>query len=96
MKYILLSLLLSSAFSLSAQNPPPKNGPPSPAQRPPLNETQKKVRSQMLEKYDANKDGKLDRTEFDKISEADKKKIKEVGLGRPQPQKPVPPQKQSK
>lgn len=90
MKYILLSLMFGLSFSLSAQNAPAKKGPPTPTQPPPLTEEQKKVRGQILEKYDSNKDGKLDKSEFQKISEADKKKIKEAGLGRPQPSRKSP------
>lgn len=80
-------------MNLNAQDAPKKKGPPAPTQRPSLTEEQKKVRSQILQKYDSNKDGKIDKSEFEKVSEADKKKIKEVGLGRPQPQKLPPPQK---
>lgn len=76
------------SFGLNAQEKPKKNGPPVP-QRPSLTEEQKKVRSQILKKYDLNKDGKLDKSEFEKISEEDKKRIREANLGRPQPpQKP--------
>jgi hypothetical protein len=43
---------------------------------------QKKLRKEMTEKYDANKDGKLDKEEHAKISEDDKKKMKDAGLTR--------------
>jgi len=39
---------------------------------------QKAVRKAMTEKYDTNKDGKLDKEERAKISEADKAKMKEA------------------
>lgn len=93
MKYILLSLFFSLAVVLKAEDAPKKKSPPAPVQRPHLTEEQKKVRTQMLEKYDLNKDGKLDKSEFEKISDVDKKKIKEAGLGRPQPPRQLPPQK---
>jgi len=39
---------------------------------------QKAFHKQMLEKYDTNKDGKLDKEERAKMSEADKAKMKEA------------------
>lgn len=44
---------------------------------------QKKIREEMVKKYDANKDGKVDKDEAAKISEDDKKKMKDakVSLG---------------
>jgi len=41
---------------------------------------QKKVRKEMVEKYDANKDGKLDKEEKAKITSEDKKKLEKAGL----------------
>jgi hypothetical protein len=41
---------------------------------------QKKLHKEMTEKYDTNKDGKLDKEERAKISEDDKKKMKDAGM----------------
>jgi hypothetical protein len=41
---------------------------------------QKALRKEMTEKYDTNKDGKLDKEERAKISEDDKKKMKDAGM----------------
>ena len=45
-----------------------------------LTDEQKALQKQMLEKYDANKDGKLDKEEKAKMSKEDKQKMKEAGL----------------
>ncbi|MGZ4963320.1 MAG: hypothetical protein ACXWC8_12260 [Limisphaerales bacterium] len=46
-----------------------------------MTEEQKAVQKEMLEKYDTNKDGKLDKEEKAKISAEDKEKMKKAGLG---------------
>jgi curli biogenesis system outer membrane secretion channel CsgG len=46
-----------------------------------LTADQKKLQKEMVEKYDANKDGKLDKEEKAKISADDKKKMSDAGLG---------------
>lgn len=46
--------------------------------RPVLTEQQKQVRKDLLAKYDANKDGKLDREERKKFSDGDKEKLKKA------------------
>ena len=77
MKYTLLALL--TALSVSAQDgpkgPPPGNRPP----RPQLTEEQKAQRAALVAKYDANKDGKLDKEERTKISEDDRKLLRSFG-----------------
>jgi hypothetical protein len=46
---------------------------------------QKAIRKALIEKYDTNKDGKLDKEERAKISDADKAKMKEArGAGQKQ------------
>ena len=45
-------------------------------------EEQRKLRKELLEKYDANKDGKLDKTERSKISKEDQEKMEKAGLAR--------------
>lgn len=46
-----------------------------------MTDEQKAVQKEMLEKYDTNKDGKLDKEEKSKISAEDKEKMKKAGLG---------------
>jgi hypothetical protein len=41
----------------------------------------RKLRKDMLEKYDTNKDGKLDKQERAKISKEDHQKLEKAGLG---------------
>jgi hypothetical protein len=43
-----------------------------------LTEEQKSARKELLEKYDANKDGKLDKEERAKISKEDKAKLSQA------------------
>lgn len=63
-------LFCAGAITASAQTAPKK----------PATSEQKALRKQMVEKYDANKDGKLDKEEIAKISEADQKTLKEAGV----------------
>ena len=46
-----------------------------------VTEEQKKARAELLEKYDTNKDGKLDKDERAKMSAEDKEKATKAGLG---------------
>ena len=46
-----------------------------------LTDEQKALQKEMVEKYDANKDGKLDKEERAKISKEDKEKMEKAGLG---------------
>ena len=46
-----------------------------------LSEEQKTLRTELLEKYDTNKDGKLDKEERAKVSSEDKEKLEKAGLG---------------
>jgi uncharacterized protein HemX len=50
-------------------------------ERPALTEEQKTLMKEIREKYDANKDKKLDKEERAKISDEDKKRMKDAGLG---------------
>jgi hypothetical protein len=72
-------LVLTAAFALNAQEgpkgPPPGNRPP----RPKLTEEQKKQRNELIAKYDANKDGKMDKEERAKVSDADRKLMRSFG-----------------
>ena len=56
---------------------------PAKKERPVLTDEQKKLRADLLAKYDTNKDGKLDKDELAKVSEEDKAKLKEAHLGGP-------------
>ena len=47
-----------------------------------LTEEQRKLRKELLDKYDTNKDGKLDKTERAKVSKEDKEKMEKAGLVR--------------
>ena len=62
-----LGLLAASALTVSA------------AEKKPLSPEAEKVKKELTEKYDTNKDGKLDADEIAKISEEDKKKAKDAG-----------------
>ena len=46
-----------------------------------LTPEQKALRKEMIEKYDANKDGKLDKKERAKISKEDRERMEKAGLG---------------
>ena len=73
-----LSLLGGLAPALlraaDADNAPKKRAKPT--------EEQRKLRKELLEKYDTNKDGKLDKEERAKISKEDREKMEKAGLGR--------------
>jgi len=73
-------LVLAAAFTLNAQEgpkgPPPGEGRPL---RPKLTEEQKKQRTELIAKYDANKDGKLDKEERTKVSDDDRKLMRSFG-----------------
>ena len=82
MKYILLALL--TTFVVNAQEGPKTGGPdPVPPhlrpQRPKLTEEQKKQRDSIVSKYDANKDGKLDKEERIKVTDEDRKTLRRFG-----------------
>ena len=46
-----------------------------------LTPEQKALRKEMIEKYDTNKNGKLDKQERAKISKEDKERLQKAGLG---------------
>ena len=49
---------------------------------PKVAQERRKLRKEMLEKYDTNKNGKLDKQERAKISKEDQEKLEKAGLGR--------------
>lgn len=65
---IALGLLTATAITTNA------------ADKKPLSPEAEKVKKELTDKYDANKDGKLDADEIAKISEDDKKKAKDAGV----------------
>ena len=70
-----LALVLVGSFT-SAQAQEEKK------KRPELTEEQKALMKQMTEKYDANKDGRIDQDERTKISQEDREKMQKAGIGR--------------
>ena len=67
---IALGILFATALTVRAADEPK----PEAKKRPELTAEQKAVRKEMIEKYDTNKDGKLDKEERAKMSDADKEK----------------------
>lgn len=61
-----LGLLCAAALTVNAADE---------KKRPELTDEQKKVYKELLEKYDTNKDGKLDKEERAKMSDEDKDKL---------------------
>ncbi len=78
MKYLLYTILLGFSLTSSAQDAP----------RTPKSQERKGPPKEFLEKYDTNKDGKLDREERSKVSQEDKKKFTPPRRG---PNGPPPP-----
>ena len=74
MKKLLVALCLTCALALTLQAQETKK-------KRELTDEQKTVMKDMLAKYDANKDGKLDKDERAKISAEDKEKMDKAGLG---------------
>ncbi len=69
-----LGMLCATTLVINAQDAKPA--------RRVLTEEQKALHKQMLEKYDVNKDGKLDKEERAKISAEDRAKMEKAGLMR--------------
>lgn len=69
-KFVVLALTLCCAASVTLRAAEGKKRE--------LTEEQKKARKELIEKYDTNKDGKLDKEERAKISDEDKAK---AGIG---------------
>ena len=81
MKKLFVSLLAATSLMAVAQAPVPGNPPPprEERQRPKLTEEQKQQRAALVQKYDANKNGKLDPEERKNISEEDRKLLRPPG-----------------
>lgn len=69
---LVVGLIVAASVTLSAADAPAKKA---------LTDKQKEVMKAMIEKYDTNKDGKLSRDERTAMSQEDKDKMKEAGLG---------------
>jgi len=67
---IVFGLLVAGALTVSAAEGKKKEMTPE----------QQKLRKEMTEKYDANKDGKIDEQEAAKVSSEDKAKMKEANV----------------
>ena len=74
-----LGLSLLGAFAPAALRA--KDADNGGKKRPKLTEDQRKLRKEMVEKYDTNKDGKLDKAERAKITKGDQEKLEKAGLG---------------
>jgi len=79
------SLCLASALTVSRADEAEK--PAKENKRPALTEEQKTARKDLLAKYDANKDGKLDREERKAVTSEDKEKMKKAGFAARQQRK---------
>ncbi len=75
MKKLLVALPLIGALAFTAQAAEGKK------EHKKLTDEQKAVYKELLAKYDANKDGKLDKEERAKMSAEDKEKLEKAGLG---------------
>ncbi len=69
-KFAILALGLLTATAITANA----------ADKKPLSPEAEKVKKELTDKYDANKNGKLEPEEIEKISDDDKKKAKDAGL----------------
>jgi len=75
MKKLLIALCFTCALAMAVQAAEGKKERK-------LTDEQKTLQKDMLAKYDANKDGKLDKEERAKISAEDQEKLDKAGLGR--------------
>ncbi len=70
-----VALFCATAIVVQAQDATPKK------EKHKMTAEQKQVMSDMLAKYDTNKDGKLDKTERAAMTQEDKDKMTKAGLG---------------
>ena len=75
MKKLLIALCFTCALAIAVHAEEGKK------QHKQMTDEQKTVKKETLAKYDANKDGKLDKEERAKISAEDKDKMEKAGLG---------------
>jgi len=86
MKYLFYTILLGFSLTSSAQDAP----------KTPKSQERKGPPKEFLEKYDTNKDGKLDKEERSKVSKEDKKKFAPPRRGPKGPPPPRPPRPHDK
>ena len=86
MKYLLYTIILGLSLTTLAQDGP----------KPPKSQEKKGPPKELLEKYDTNKDGKLDQEERSKVSKEDKKKFAPRRRGPSGPPSPRPARHNSK
>jgi hypothetical protein len=86
MKYLFYTILLGFSLTSSAQDAP----------KTPKSQERKGPPKEFLEKYDTNKDGKLDQEERSKVSQEDKKKFAPRRRGPKGPPPPRPPRPHDK
>ncbi len=79
MKKLLTALCLTCALAVAAQAQEGTDAKKKHHGKPPTAE-QKALHKEILEKYDTNKDGKLDKAERAKISAEDKAKMEKAGI----------------
>jgi len=72
---VIAGVICATAIAVHADDATPKKHGKK------MTDEQKQVMKDMLEKYDTNKDGKLDKEEKAKISAEDKEKMQKAGLG---------------
>jgi hypothetical protein len=70
---VVIGLICATSLTLSAADAPAKK-------KKQLTPEQKQVQKEMLDKYDTNKDGKLDKQEKAKMTQDDKDKMEKAGL----------------
>ena len=81
-KLFALALSLSLLGGLSPVLARAADADKSGKKHPKAAEQRRTLRKEMLEKYDTNKNGKLDKQERAKISKEDQEKLEKAGLGR--------------
>ena len=81
MKKLLTALCFTCAFAVVAQAEEGTETKKKHQGKPSTTE-QKAMQKEILEKYDTNKNGKLDKAEKSKISTEDKAKMEKAGMGR--------------
>ena len=80
MKKLLVALCLTCALALAARAGEGESKKEGEQKKPELTVEQKALKKEITEKYDTNKDGKLDKDEKAKISAEDKARMEAAGL----------------
>ena len=80
MRVLILALGLCGALTLTA-NAADDEKKAEPRKRPPLTEEQKTLMKEIREKYDKDKDGRLDLVEQKALKPEDKQRLSQAGMG---------------